>query len=82
MADIAIVGQPHEVFGEMIVAVVTPAEGREVTLEQLNEFGAEYIADYKLPRELIIRPIPRNPSGKILKHVLRDALREGTGSAT
>lgn len=82
VADIAIVGQPHEVFGEMIVAVVTPAEGREVTLEQLNEFGAEYIADYKLPRELIIRPIPRNPSGKILKHVLRDALREGTGSAT
>lgn len=74
VADIAIVGRPDEVFGESIIAVVTPVEGRDVTLESLREHGAEYIADYKLSRELITRPIPRNPSGKILKHVLRDTI--------
>lgn len=81
VADVAIVGQPHEMFGEMIIAVVTPVEGREVTLESLCEFGARHIADYKLPRELITRPIPRNPSGKVLKHVLRDTIKDEVGSA-
>ena len=57
---------------------LTPVEGREVTLESLREYGSQFIAGYKLPRELITRPIPRNPSGKILKHVLRDAITEGT----
>lgn len=66
----------------MIVAVVTPVEGREVTLEQLREFSAEYVSDYKLKRELILRPIPRNPSSTILKHVLRDTLKEEAGSAS
>ena len=71
IADLAIVGRPDETFGEKIVAVVTPVEGAQITLESLREFAAEYVADYKLPRELIIREIPRNPSGKILKHVIR-----------
>lgn len=74
IADVAIVGQPDETFGEKIVAVVTPVEGAEITLEGIREFAAEYVADYKLPRELIVREIPRNPSGKILKHVIRKEL--------
>ena len=77
MADVAVVGRPDEMFGESIIAVVTPVEGRDVALESLREYGSQYIAGYKLPRELITRPIPRNPSGKILKHVLRDAITEG-----
>ncbi|MBB0992586.1 class I adenylate-forming enzyme family protein [Dietzia maris] len=77
VADVAVVGRPDEMFGESIIAVVTPVEGRDVALESLREYGSQYIAGYKLPRELITRPIPRNPSGKILKHVLRDAITEG-----
>ncbi|WLP91633.1 AMP-binding protein [Gordonia sp. NB41Y] len=75
--DVAVVSQLDEHFGETIVAVVMPIEGREVTLESLRAFAAEYISDYKLPRELVIRSIPRNPSGKILKHVLRAQVRGG-----
>lgn len=73
--DVAIVSRLDDTFGETIVAVVTPVQGRTVTLEGLREFAAEYISDYKLPRDLIVREIPRNPSGKILKHVLRDEVR-------
>ncbi|UUZ46444.1 hypothetical protein LP422_21230 [Janibacter limosus] len=68
----AVIGHPDETFGERIVAVVTPHEGGGVTLDGLREFASAHVADYKLPRELIVREIPRNPSGKILKHVLRD----------
>ncbi len=74
IGDIAIVGRPSEEFGETVVAIVSLRPGMELTLEELRAFGRELIADYKLPRELIFDVIPRNPSGKILKHVLRDRL--------
>ena len=71
IADVAIIGHPDETFGERIVAVVTPHPGHDVTLDSIRELAAKHVADYKLPRELIVRAIPRNPSGKVLKHVLR-----------
>lgn len=73
--DVAIVSRLDDTFGETIIAVVTPVGGSEVTLEGLRTFAAHYISDYKLPRELVVREIPRNPSGKILKHVLRSDIR-------
>ncbi|WP_068397554.1 class I adenylate-forming enzyme family protein [Kribbia dieselivorans] len=76
IADVAIVSRPDETFGETIIAVVTPTPGATVTLEDVRSFAAEYVSDYKLPRELVLREIPRNPSGKILKHVLRREVRE------
>jgi fatty-acyl-CoA synthase len=53
---------------------VNPHPGQTLTLDELRDFGAERLSSYKLPRELIVRDIPRNPSGKILKHVLRAEL--------
>ncbi|MGZ0145402.1 class I adenylate-forming enzyme family protein [Rhodococcus qingshengii] len=74
IADCAVVGRRNEEFGETIVAVITPLPGCEITLEELRESAGKLISDYKLPRELIIADIPRNPSGKIMKHKLRDEL--------
>jgi acyl-CoA synthetase (AMP-forming)/AMP-acid ligase II len=74
--DVAVVGRVHPTFGETIVAIVTPVAGGDVSLDELRTYASEYVADYKLPRELIIRDIPRNLSGKILKHVLRKEIQE------
>ncbi|MFC6707166.1 class I adenylate-forming enzyme family protein [Flexivirga alba] len=74
VGDVAVIGRPDDVYGERVVAVVTPREGTELTLDELVEFGATQLSAYKLPRELVIGQIPRNPSGKILKHTLRDQL--------
>jgi acyl-CoA synthetase (AMP-forming)/AMP-acid ligase II len=71
VAEIAIVSRRHEEYGETVVAVVNPMPGQTITLEELRGFGAGLLTGYKLPRELILRPLPRNPSGKVLKHVLR-----------
>jgi fatty-acyl-CoA synthase len=71
VADVAVVGVPHPDYGESIVAVVVPAEGAEPTLESLRAWASERIAGYKLPHRLHVGPIPRNPSGKIQKHLLR-----------
>src|SRR3546814_17504298 len=74
--DVAVVGLDHATFGETIVAIVNPVPGRGVTLEELRTYAAEYVADYKLPRDMIARDIPRNPSATHLKHVLRTAIRD------
>jgi fatty-acyl-CoA synthase len=76
VAEIAIVSRKHPDYGETVVAVVNPQPGQELSLDVLREFGAERLSGYKLPRELVLRDIPRNPSGKILKHILRADLED------
>jgi acyl-CoA synthetase (AMP-forming)/AMP-acid ligase II len=76
IADVAVVGRPHPDYGESIIAVITPREGATVTLEDVKAFCADKIARYKIPHDLVVGTIPRTPSGKILKHRLRDAVRE------
>ncbi|WP_213574070.1 AMP-binding protein [Rhodococcus sp. USK13] len=75
VADCAVVGRPHEVYGETVVAVVTLNPGEGLTIEELREHCSRLIADYKLPRELRLAAIPRNQSGKVLKREIRSELR-------
>jgi acyl-CoA synthetase (AMP-forming)/AMP-acid ligase II len=72
--DAAVVGRPHPDYGESIVAVVDAADPDAVTLAELREFCSSRIADYKLPHDVVLAPIPRNASGKVLKHLLRERL--------
>jgi acyl-CoA synthetase (AMP-forming)/AMP-acid ligase II len=81
VADIAIVARNHPDYGETVVAIVDPLPDQTVTLDELREFGAERLSAYKLPRELVLRDIPRNPSGKTLKHVLRANLENAGAQA-
>lgn len=75
--DCAVIGQPHPDYGESIVAVVTPRPGETVTLEELRAHALTLIADYKAPHRLVVGEVPRNPSGKIVKHRLRAQLAQG-----
>jgi acyl-CoA synthetase (AMP-forming)/AMP-acid ligase II len=52
-----------------------------VTLEDVKAFCADKIARYKVPHDLVVGTIPRTPSGKIVKHQLRDRIR-ATHAAT
>jgi fatty-acyl-CoA synthase/feruloyl-CoA synthase len=71
VADCAVIGRDEPDWGETVVVVVTPVNGAEPTLDDIREFCAPLIADYKLPRVLVIGDIPRNAAGKIQKHLLR-----------
>jgi acyl-CoA synthetase (AMP-forming)/AMP-acid ligase II len=73
--DVAVVSRPHETYGESIVAVVVPVEGKHVDLESIREFCADKLAKYKIPHAVeTMKELPRNPSGKIMKHRLRDLM--------
>ncbi|WP_406135237.1 class I adenylate-forming enzyme family protein [Streptomyces sp. NBC_01089] len=70
--DVAVIGRPHEEWGETVVAVVVPREGVRLSLEDVREWLAPRLARYKIPRELVVRrELPRTPSGKVTKHLLR-----------
>jgi long-chain acyl-CoA synthetase len=67
----AIVGRPCPVLGERVHAFVTVRAS--ATVDELQRFCAERLADYKVPETftLLDQPLPRNANGKLLKRVLR-----------
>jgi fatty-acyl-CoA synthase len=75
VAEAAAVGLPDERWGESVTAVVVLRPGTTLTLEQLRAHCDGKLGGFKTPKQLVIRDaLPRNPSGKVLKRVLRDEL--------
>jgi len=68
--DCAVVGEPHPDYGATVVAVVAVRDGATLTLSQVREHCAGLLAHYKIPRRLVLRPVPRNATGKLQKHLL------------
>ncbi len=73
--DNAVVGIPDEIMGQKVVAMVELERGHTPSQELANEIiksTLDLLAMYKLPREVVFMDsIPRTPTGKILKKVLR-----------
>jgi len=72
VSEAAVVGVPDLEKGEKAKAFVVLKEGREATANEILEFCRGKMAVYKAPREVeIVKSLPRNASGKVLKRVLR-----------
>jgi len=73
--EVAVVGLPDARWGERPVAVVVLGDGDTLALPDLTDHCRARLAGFKVPKQLIIRDsLPRNPSGKVLKRVLRAEL--------
>ena len=75
--DVAVLGEPDELWGERVVAVVVKKDKNisEADLETYCKESDE-LADYKRPRHyLFVDELPRNASGKLQKFVLRESLK-------
>ncbi len=68
--DVAVIGMPDQRLGEISAAIIEVKEGYTLTEDEVNEF-CQKIARYKRPRKIIFADIPRNPTGKIEKPLLR-----------
>ena len=73
VSQAAVIGLPHKVWGEMVVAVVLPKPGEMIEEEELKGFCRKNLADYKCPKAVILAEgLPMNAAGKVLKRSLRE----------
>ena len=74
----AVIGIPHDEFGEQLMAFIEPKPGRSLTPEDIAAHAESQLASYKRPRRIeIVAELPRNLTGKILKRELRAPFWEG-----
>ncbi|MFN2378464.1 MAG: AMP-binding protein [Candidatus Binatia bacterium] len=71
--EAAVIGVPDEEFGQRLKAFVALDEEGAVSDAELKAYVKGHLARYKVPRDVVfVKELPRNPTGKVLKRVLRD----------
>lgn len=72
--EAAVIGVPDGYWGESVKALVVLKEGMEASEEEIIDFCKDNLASYKKPKSVEFRKeLPKSPTGKILKRVIREA---------
>lgn len=74
--DVAVIGLPDQRLGEIAAAIIELKPGHECSEEAINHFCLQ-MPRYKRPKKIIFAEVPRNPTGKIEKPVLRERYCHG-----
>lgn len=73
VAQAAVVGKPHRHAGEIVQAFIVLKPDAAVTDKELREHCRQHLASFKRPRQIMfVEQLPRNPTGKVLRRMLRD----------
>jgi acyl-CoA synthetase (AMP-forming)/AMP-acid ligase II len=84
--DAAVIGAPDLEMGERVVAVIQPidwADAHQRFAEELSAWLRPQLSGIKMPRRIdFVRELPRHPTGKLYKRLLKDAYSRGLGAAS
>jgi len=70
--EVAVVGVPDRVLGELVKACVVLKPGQSAEEEEIRDYCIAALADYKVPKFVeFAESLPRNPAGKVIKGDLR-----------
>ncbi|MBI1182274.1 MAG: long-chain-fatty-acid--CoA ligase [Alphaproteobacteria bacterium] len=76
--EAAVIGVPSDRWGEEVKAIVVLEPGQQLSADDLIAFTRKQIAGYKVPKSVdFVSELPRNGTGKLMKHVLRAPFWEG-----
>ena len=71
--EVAVIGLPDQKWGEMVTAIVVPKKETKIESTAIINHCRKNIARFKVPKRIFFtEELPRNPSGKVLKRVLRE----------
>ncbi|MBE3565940.1 MAG: AMP-binding protein [Thermogemmatispora sp.] len=70
--EVAVVGRPDPLYGEVVVAYLSLQEGRQLSVEELRSYARQRLSPPRVPVDYLILPeLPRNATGKIDRRLLR-----------
>ncbi|MGE0230280.1 MAG: long-chain-fatty-acid--CoA ligase [Flavobacteriaceae bacterium] len=81
VSEAAAIGMPDAKWGEAVTGIIVLKEGKKVSESDIISFCRDYLGGYKVPKSIIFTDaLPRTPSGKVQKNLLRDKFRAEAAS--
>ena len=75
--EAGVIGVPDPIYGETVAAFVVLRKSQTIPPQELQQFVAQYLADYKLPEQILfLEELPKGPTGKVQRRALREMLSE------